>query len=127
MVRLDVTSERGRYPVLVGPGLSRQLPDLLKLAGVADAGLVISSPAIWNRHAPRLRRPGGFGAAALVVTSASRAAQLGLKPLARIVGQATSGLHPKYLLMTPVEAVRRLAEKVTWNLADVDLFAAGRA
>jgi 3-dehydroquinate synthase len=66
MVRLDVTSERGQYPVLVGPGLSRQLPDLLKLAGVAGSGLVISSPAIWNRHAPRLRRPGGFGAAALV-------------------------------------------------------------
>jgi acetyl-CoA C-acetyltransferase len=66
--------------------------------------------------------PVSDGAAALVVTSASRAAQLGLKPLARIVGQATSGLHPKYLLMTPVEAVRRLAEKVKWNLDDVDLF-----
>jgi acetyl-CoA C-acetyltransferase len=66
--------------------------------------------------------PVSDGAAALVVISANRAAQLGLTPMARIVGQATSGLHPKYLLMTPVEAVRRLAEKVKWNLADVDLF-----
>src|SRR5262245_10533200 len=60
--------------------------------------------------------PVSDGAAALVVTSASRAARLGLAPMARIVGQATSGLPPKYLLMTPVEAVRRLAEKVKWNL-----------
>ena len=66
--------------------------------------------------------PVNDGAAALVVMSAQRAAALGVKPLARIVGQATSGLAPKYLLMTPVEAVRRLAQKVGWNLADVDLY-----
>ena len=40
----------------------------------------------------------------------------------RIVGQATSGLAPKLVMMTPVEAVRRVAAKVGWNLADVDLF-----
>ena len=54
--------------------------------------------------------------------SARRAGELKLAPLARIVGQATSGLPPKHLLMTPVEAVRKLATKVGWNLADVDLF-----
>ena len=62
------------------------------------------------------------GAAALVVMSASRAASLGRTPMARIVGQATSGLAPKYLLMTPVEAVRKLAKKIGWALEDVDLF-----
>ena len=62
------------------------------------------------------------GAAALVVMSSTRAQELGLTPLARIVGQATSGLPPKYLLMTPVEAVRRLAAKVGWKLEEVDLF-----
>ncbi len=66
--------------------------------------------------------PVNDGAAALVVMSAARAAQLGLEPLARIVGQATSGLAPKYLLMTPVEAIRRVAKKVQWKLEDVDLF-----
>ena len=66
--------------------------------------------------------PVNDGAAALVVMSTARAAQLGLKPLARIVGQATSGLAPKYLLMTPVEAVRKLSQKVGWKLEDVDLF-----
>jgi acetyl-CoA C-acetyltransferase len=66
--------------------------------------------------------PVNDGAAALVVMSAGRAARLTLKPMARIVGQATSGLPPKYVLMTPVEAVRRLADKVKWKLEDVDLF-----
>ncbi len=45
-----------------------------------------------------------------------------LAPMARIVGQATSGLPPRLVLMTPVEAVRTLAAKIGWNLADVDLF-----
>ena len=66
--------------------------------------------------------PVNDGAAALVVMSAARAAQLTLTPMARIVGQATSGLPPKYVLMTPVEAVRRLVEKVKWTIEDVDLF-----
>jgi acetyl-CoA C-acetyltransferase len=61
-------------------------------------------------------------AAALVVMSADNARALGLTPLVRIVGQATSGLAPKLVMMTPVEAVRRVAAKVGWNLADVDLF-----
>jgi len=61
-------------------------------------------------------------AAALVVMSADKARALGLAPLARIVGQATSGLAPKLVMMTPVEAVRRVAAKIGWNLADVDLF-----
>jgi acetyl-CoA C-acetyltransferase len=62
------------------------------------------------------------GASALVVMAAPRAQSLGLAPLARIVAQATSGLAPKFVLMTPVEAVRRVAEKAGWKLDDVDLF-----
>jgi acetyl-CoA C-acetyltransferase len=62
------------------------------------------------------------GAAALVVMSAERAKQLGATPMARIVGQATSGLAPKLVLMTPVESVRKLAKKIDWKLQDVDLF-----
>jgi acetyl-CoA C-acetyltransferase len=62
------------------------------------------------------------GASALVVMDRERAHSLGLAPLARIVAQATSGLAPKYVLMTPVEAVQRVAEKAGWHLDDVDLF-----
>jgi acetyl-CoA C-acetyltransferase len=62
------------------------------------------------------------GASALVVMASDRAKSLGRAPLARIVAQATSGLAPKFVLMTPVEAVRRVAEKAGWDLADVDLY-----
>ena len=62
------------------------------------------------------------GASAVVVMAAEKARALGVTPLARIVGQATSGLPPKLVLMTPVEAVRKVAKKTGWNLADVDLF-----
>jgi acetyl-CoA C-acetyltransferase len=66
--------------------------------------------------------PVNDGAAALVVVSADRASQLKLKPIARIVAQATSGLQPKMLLMTPVEATRKVLKKASWKLEDVDLF-----
>ncbi len=66
--------------------------------------------------------PVNDGAAALVVMSAARAQALGARPMARIVAQATSGLEPKMLLMTPVEASRKVAKKAGWNLQDVDLF-----
>ena len=61
-------------------------------------------------------------AAAVVVMAADVARARGLTPLARIVGQATSGLAPKLVMMTPVEAVRKVAAKAGWNLPDVDLF-----
>jgi acetyl-CoA C-acetyltransferase len=62
------------------------------------------------------------GASAIVIMSADKAQALGKTPLARVVGQATSGLAPKMVLMTPVEAVRKVAAKVGWDLQDVDLF-----
>jgi acetyl-CoA C-acetyltransferase len=65
--------------------------------------------------------PVNDGAAALVVMSAERAAALGLTPIARIVAQATSGLEPKMLLMTPVEATRKVVKKAGWSVANIDL------
>ena len=62
------------------------------------------------------------GAAALVVMSDERAAALGATPMARIAGYATSGIAPKLLLMTPVEAIRKLLARTGWRLEDVDLF-----
>jgi acetyl-CoA C-acetyltransferase len=61
-------------------------------------------------------------AAAVVIMATDRARSLGVTPMARIVGQATSGLAPKMVMMTPVEAVRRVAAKVGWQLDQVDLF-----
>jgi acetyl-CoA C-acetyltransferase len=62
------------------------------------------------------------GAAALVVMAADVAAARGLTPLARIIGYATSGLEPKLVMMTPVEAVRKLWKKTGWKTDTADLY-----
>jgi len=61
------------------------------------------------------------GAAAVVVMSAARAEALGLAPIGRVVAQATSGLPPMQVMMTPVDAVRKVAEKAGWPLETIDL------
>ena len=62
------------------------------------------------------------GAAAVVVTSATRAKELGVQPMVRIVAQATSGVEPKWVMMAPVDAVRKIWEKTGWKNEDVDLY-----
>jgi acetyl-CoA C-acetyltransferase len=62
------------------------------------------------------------GAAALVVTSTTRAKELGANPMVRIVAQATSGIDPAWVMMAPVEAVRKIWQKTGWKNEDVDLY-----
>jgi acetyl-CoA C-acetyltransferase len=61
------------------------------------------------------------GAAAVLVMTAERAAQLGLKPLAKIRAFASSGVDPSIMGMGPVPSSRRALEKAGWKPADLDL------
>jgi acetyl-CoA C-acetyltransferase len=61
------------------------------------------------------------GAAAMVVMSAERAAELGVKPMARVVGLASAGVDPRVMGIGVVPAVRRLLEKCSLRLQDFDL------
>jgi acetyl-CoA C-acetyltransferase len=61
------------------------------------------------------------GAAALVVMSDSKAAQLGLTPLARIVSTAVSGLSPEIMGLGPVEASQRALSRAGMSVSDIDL------
>ena len=67
------------------------------------------------------------GASAVVVTSLQRARNLGVEPMARIVGQATAGVEPRLVMMAPVEAVRKLFKKTGWSASEVDLFEVNEA
>ncbi len=87
------------------------------LAALKPAFVTDGSGTVTAGNAPGVND----GAAALVVMSAARAEALGVTPLARVVAQATSGLPPKWVMMTPVEAVRKLLAKTGWTLNDVDL------
>ncbi|MGK6316437.1 acetyl-CoA C-acyltransferase [Neorhizobium sp. DT-125] len=62
------------------------------------------------------------GAAALVLMRLSEAERRGLQPKARIVAHASFSDQPEKFATAPIGALRRLAEKTGWSLADVDLF-----
>jgi acetyl-CoA C-acetyltransferase len=62
------------------------------------------------------------GAAALVLMRRSQADHLGLQPLAIIAGHATHAHAPNLFPTAPIGAIKKLAERTGWRLADVDLF-----
>ncbi len=62
------------------------------------------------------------GAAAVTVLSGKRAAQLGIKPLARIVGYAQAALAPEWFTIAPAEAVKQVFKKTGLSAEDIDLF-----
>jgi len=62
------------------------------------------------------------GASAVVVMSAAKAKELGLKPMARIVAQAVSGIDPAWVMMAPVDAIRQIWKKTGWKPEEVDLY-----
>ena len=61
------------------------------------------------------------GAAAVVVTSAARAGELGLQPLARFVAFATAGVEPERFGIGPVPAIRKVLKLTGLTLDDIDL------
>jgi acetyl-CoA C-acetyltransferase len=61
------------------------------------------------------------GGAAVVVMSAARAAELGLKPLARIVAYAAAGIDPKIMGMGPAPASHKCLQRAGWKIEDLDL------
>ena len=67
------------------------------------------------------------GAAAVLVMSAEKAAELGLQPLARIKAYAMSGVAPEIMGLGPVEAVKKTLTCAGWSLDDVDLIEANEA
>jgi acetyl-CoA C-acetyltransferase len=99
------TDETGREDTsIVGLG---KLKPAFKQEGTVTAG---NAPGVND------------GASAVVVTSLRRARELGVEPMARIVGQATAGVEPRLVMMAPVEAVRKLFQKTGWSASEVDLF-----
>jgi acetyl-CoA C-acetyltransferase len=61
------------------------------------------------------------GAAALVVAGEDRVAEIGVEPMARIVGYAVSGVAPEMVMMAPVPAIQLLLKKIGWKIGDVEL------
>ena len=62
------------------------------------------------------------GASALLLMTESKAKELGLKPLARVVGHARHSQHPSEFTLAPIGALSKLFTKINWRPAEVDLF-----
>ena len=62
------------------------------------------------------------GAAAVVITSDTKAKELGLTPLARIVSTGVSGLSPEVMGLGPIEASKKALAKAGMSIDDVDLY-----
>ena len=62
------------------------------------------------------------GAAAVVITSDTKAKELGLKPLARIVSTGVSGLSPEIMGLGPIEASKKALQRAGLSVKDIDLF-----
>lgn len=67
------------------------------------------------------------GAAALLVMSADKAAELGIKPIARVVGYASAGLNPAVMGLGPIYATKKLFDKTGLTMDDIDLVEANEA
>jgi acetyl-CoA C-acetyltransferase len=67
------------------------------------------------------------GAAALVVMSADKANELGLKPLVRIVSYASAGVDPSVMGLGPIDATRKVLKKAGLTITDIDLVEANEA
>lgn len=62
------------------------------------------------------------GGAALVLMPLSEAERRGLQPLAKVLGHATHAHEPGWFTTAPVDAIKKLLEKVGWSTSDVDLY-----
>ena len=62
------------------------------------------------------------GASALVLASETAVADKGLKPMAKILGHTTHSRHPSEFTLAPIDAIKTLLDRLSWQTSDVDLF-----
>jgi acetyl-CoA C-acetyltransferase len=115
IVPVEIPGKKGQVTIFETDETPRRETTLEALAALKPA--FQKNGRVTAGNAPGLND----GAAALVVASREKAAALGAKPLARIVGQAQGAVEPKYLFAAPAKAIPILLEKVGWSLADVNL------
>ncbi|MDP6765921.1 MAG: acetyl-CoA C-acetyltransferase, partial [SAR324 cluster bacterium] len=67
------------------------------------------------------------GAAAVMVMSAAKAKELGLKPMAKIVSYSSAGVDPRIMGTGPIPATNKCLEKAGWKVSDLDRVEANEA
>ncbi len=98
-------------------------------AGTTAASLSKLRPAFKKDGTVTAGNASGIndGAAAVIVMKASKAAELGLTPMARIVSFSSAGVDPAIMGTGPIPATTKCLEKAGWSVADLDLIEANEA
>lgn len=104
--RMKWISEWGKYEVATSMEQLAKLKPAFRAGGTVTAG---NSSGVND------------GAAAVLLTSAGKAQELGLKPMARIVASAAAGVDPRLMGLGPVPAVRKALARAGLTVADLDL------
>lgn len=108
-----VTVSEDEHP---SPDTAREVYDTLKPAFKPDGTVTALSASGIND-----------GAAAVVVMSADKAKELGIKPMATIKAYASAGVDPSIMGIGPVPATKKALEKLGISMADIDLIEANEA
>jgi len=115
MVPVTVRDRKGHVTTVATDESPRRDTSLEALSKLKPA--FVEGGRVTAGNAPGLND----AAAALVIASAAKAAEIGVEPLARIAGYAQVALDPKLIFAAPAEAIARLLTRVGWTLDEVDL------
>jgi acetyl-CoA C-acetyltransferase len=111
----------GRGPVVVSEDEEPRRFDVAKLRSLRPVFEADGTVTVANASSI------SDGAAAVVLASEAAARTMGVRPLARIVGQAVAATAPEWFTIAPASAIERLLDKVGWPQASVDLFEVNEA
>jgi acetyl-CoA C-acetyltransferase len=116
IVPVSISQKRGEVAVFDTDEHPRRGTTVEKLAGL--------KPAFKKDGTVTAGNSSGIndGAAAVVVTTADRARELGRTPLATVISFACSGVEPAVMGMGPVPAVRKALQRAGLSIGDIDLF-----
>lgn len=114
IVPVEVKTRKGVEAITLDEGPQRAMPEKipgLKPAFKKDGTVTAANASSIND-----------GASALVITRASKAAEFGATPLARVVAHVGHARLPAEFTIAPVDAMQKLLDKTGWSVADVDLW-----
>jgi acetyl-CoA C-acetyltransferase len=121
IVPVEIPQRRGEPVIVEVDETPRPDTTLEKLAGLRPA--FQKDGTVTAGNAPGLND----GSSAVLVMSEEKANQLGVKPMARVVGYSAAFREPKYLFYAPIDAVKKVLEKTGLTLDQIDIIEANEA
>lgn len=116
-------------PLQVKGGIQEFKVDEFPRLGATMEGMAKLKPAFKKDGTVTAGNASGIndGAAALILTTAQKAREMGVKPLANYISGASAGVDPAIMGIGPIDSTRKVLKKAGWTVADLDLIEANEA